>query len=90
MFNSSLTPAMPISISEKTRKIICRELDESALINLIDADYQDITPEADVDRAKASIYADRNRGSVRLNAGRYYTAQEYADRVKKVSAMHLP
>lgn len=81
---------MTISISEETRKIVCQELGESTLINLVDADYQDITPEADVDRDKASIYADRNRGSVRLNAGRYYTAREAAERERKVRAMNLP
>lgn len=77
-------------ISAKTRQTLCRELKTPALIDLIDADYLDITPEADVVRNRVVIYADRNRGSVRLNTGRYYTAREYADYVKKVSALNLP
>ncbi|WP_281054916.1 hypothetical protein [Thiocystis violascens] len=41
-------------------------------------------------RTKAALYADRNRGSVRLNAGRFYTAREYTDRVRKMKAIKLP
>jgi len=81
---------MPIHIAEATRKALCNELGVSRLVEVMEYDFQDISPDADVDRNKAALYADRNQGSVRLNSGRYYTAKEYAARVRKVKSLELP
>ncbi len=81
---------MPIHIAEATRKALCHALGVSRLIEVMEHDFQDISPDADVDRNKAALYADRNRGSVRLNSGRYYTAGEYAAHVRKVKSLELP
>jgi len=81
---------MPITLAEETRKTLCKELGVSALVELMEFDFQDISPEADVDRDKAAFYADRNRGSVRLNSGRFYTAKEYAAHIRKAKSVELP
>ncbi len=81
---------MPIHIAEATRKALCNVLGVSRLIEVMEHDFQDISPNADVDRDKAALYADRNRDSVRLTAGRYYTAREYAAHVRKIRSLELP
>ncbi|NVZ08401.1 hypothetical protein HW932_03910 [Allochromatium humboldtianum] len=81
---------MPITLAPKTRETLCKELGVSNLPDLMDRDFQDISPDTDVDRAKVALYADRNRGSVRLNSGRFYTAKEFADRVRKIKSLVLP
>lgn len=43
-----------------------------------------------MDREKAALYADRNRGSVRLNAGHYFTVKEYAEHIRNMQAARLP
>jgi hypothetical protein len=81
---------MPIHIAETTRKALCKVLGVSRLIEVMDHDFQDISPNADADRDKAALYADGNQGSVRLNAGRYYTVREYTAHVRKVKSLELP
>jgi hypothetical protein len=81
---------MPIQITEKTRETLCKTLGVGSLSELMNRDFKDISADADVSRTKAALYADRNRGSVRLNAGRFYTTREYTDRVRKMKAIKLP
>jgi hypothetical protein len=81
---------MPIHIAEATGEALYQELGVSRLIEVMKHDFQDISPDADVDRDKSALYADRNRVSVRLSSGRYYTAQEYAAHVRKVKSLELP
>jgi len=81
---------MPISVSEKTINTLLQRLGLKCPVDVMDLDFQDIDEEHDVDREKASLYASRNRGSVRINTGRYYTAKEYRDRVRHVKNLRLP
>lgn len=81
---------MAIKIADKTRATVCNRLGVSALVDLMDRDFQDLTIDADVDRAQTDLYADRNRGSVRLNAGRFYTVREYAKHLRELQAIKLP
>lgn len=79
-----------MTLAKETRKTLCDEFGVAGLAELMERDYRDISPEADVDREKATLYAERNRGSVRLNAGRFFTATEYVEHIRKVKALHLP
>lgn len=81
---------MAINLAEDTRKTLCEEFGVTRLVELMEREYKDLSPEADVDREKAALYAKRNRGSVRLNTGRYYTATEFAEHIRKVKALNLP
>lgn len=81
---------MAMTLAEETRKTLCDEFGVNRLVELMERDFEDMSPEADVDREKAALYAERNRGSVRLNAGRFYTATEYAEHIRKVKALNLP
>ena len=47
---------MPIHIAEATRKALCNELGVSRLVEVMEYDFQDISPDADVDRNKAALY----------------------------------
>jgi hypothetical protein len=81
---------MAMTLAEETRKTLCDEFGVTGLVELIERDFEDISPAADVDREKAALYAERNRGSVRLSAGRFYTATEYVEHIRKVKALNLP
>jgi len=81
---------MTIKISEQTKETIRKALGARSLSDLQERPYQDLTADADVDRKKAAMYAHRNRGSVRLNAGHYFTVQEYDDFVRQAKAVRLP
>lgn len=81
---------MTIKLSENTKEIIRKALDVESFKELQDRPYQDFSVDADVDREKAKIYAERNRGSVRLNTGRYFTLNEYADHLRKLRSVRLP
>lgn len=79
-----------IGMSEKTWGIISRTLGVSKPEDIMNMDYPDITVENDVDREKAIFFGNRFRGSIRLGAGLFYTANEYKEYVDKVRAIKLP
>jgi hypothetical protein len=81
---------MAIQVSDKTRQIVCRELKVDSFADLVDRDFQAFDENHDVDRNKVARYADRNRGSVRLNAGKFYTAKEHEQRIERVKKLKLP
>ena len=81
---------MTMLLSEETQSIICKRLNMSCLEDVVEKEYGSISASQDTDREKTALYASHNRGSIRLNTGRYYTAQEYAERVKRVTNMKLP
>lgn len=77
--------------SDAAQAVVFSVLGISALSEVLDRDFQDITPSQDISRDKVSgLYSDRNRGSVRLNSGRFYTASEFEARIDRVSALPLP
>lgn len=81
---------MAIRVSDRARQIVCRELDIDDFKEIVDRDFQPLDTTQDVDRAKVGRYADRNRGSVRLNAGKFHTAQEFEERIRRVQNLKLP
>lgn len=82
---------MAALMSEATRSTLFAALGASSFGELLGRDYQSLSRENDVNReAHLRLYADRNRGSVRINSGRFYTVSEFEDRVVKVKALSLP
>lgn len=81
---------MPIHISHQTKRILLNALNLGHLVEIIDKDYTDIDEKNDIDHKKAVRYAGRNRGSVRINTGRFYTMKEYSDRILRAKKLKLP
>lgn len=81
---------LPIRISNQTRKALLDALNLRRLVDVMDRDFMDIDEAHDVDRGKAVRYASRNRGSVRINTGRFYTAKEHSDRIARAKRLKLP
>lgn len=81
---------MTIRVSETTRDIVCKSLDIDRLSAVIDMSYKGFSTTSDVDREKTRLYSDSNRGSVRLNTGRFYTVKEYDERINRIKNMKLP
>ncbi len=79
-----------IKLADRTIKTLSSALGVKKLKDVMNKEYLDITPSKDVDRKKAQLYAGRNRGSVRLNAGRYYTAKEEEERAERIKSLKLP
>lgn len=81
---------MSFGLSAETRGVLVHVLGLSQLEDVLDKDYQEVSSNCDVKRDKVLVYGDRNRGSVRLNTGRFYTYGEYEDRISRVKAIPLP
>lgn len=81
---------MSISLSDKTKAVLLNVLGISQLTDVLDKDFRDLSASNDVCRSKASIYGDRNRGSVRLNSGNYYTVREFEERLQQAKLTPLP
>lgn len=81
---------MSFWMSAETRGVLVHALGLSQLEDVLDRDYKEISSSNDVKRDKVPVYGDRNRGSVRLNMGRFYTYGEYENRVSRVKAISLP
>lgn len=78
-------------VSKVTETVLLKTLGISSLSDILDRTYKGFSREADVDREKVmGVYGDRNRGSIRLNSGRFYTAAEYENRIQRVKALQLP
>lgn len=81
---------MSFGLSAETRGVLVHVLGLSHFEDVLDKDYQEISPNCDIKRDAVPVYGDRNRGSVRLNTGRFYTYGEYEDRIRRVKAILLP
>lgn len=81
---------MAIRVSDSAKSIVCRALNVNDFKQIVDRDFQSLDSDHDVDRTKVGRYADRNRGSIRLNAGKFYTAHEFEERVRRVKKLKLP
>lgn len=77
-------------LSEKSLEVITRFLGLSNLHEIMERRFQDFSPEDDIIRDKVDKYSRRIRGSVRLRSGRYYTAQEFQDRIERIKHLELP
>lgn len=82
---------MTTLMSEATRSTLLAVLGASSFGELLGREYQSLSRENDINReTHLRLYADRNRGSVRINSGRFYTVSEFEDRVVKLKALRLP
>jgi hypothetical protein len=78
-------------LSDETKGAVFRALGMSSIAEVLDRDFLDVTPEHDADRGLVlGLYADRNRGSVRINSGHFYTASEMQARISQVRELKLP
>ena len=78
-------------LSDATKTAVLRALSISSVAQVFERTFLDITPDHDADRKMVlGLYADRNRGSVRLNAGHFYTASEKLERINRVKQLQLP
>ena len=81
----------PFQLSDHTKQILLKRLKAENLDDVLQKKFLDYSAESvTVSREKAEIYNKRTRGSVRLRSGRYYTALEYKEWIKKVKAIKLP
>lgn len=81
---------MTIRVSERTRDVVCKSLKVDRLVEVMNRCFGGFSTENDVSREKTELYAEKNRGSIRLNTGRFYTAGEYEERVKRIKSLKLP
>lgn len=82
---------MAVLLSEATKAAVFRVLGISSFTEALDRDFKDINATNDADRGMIlGLYADRNRGSVRINSGHFYTSSEFQDRINRVKALPLP
>lgn len=78
-------------LSVATQDAALKALGISSFAEVLDRDFLDLTPEHDADRTLVlRLYADRNRGSVRINSGHFYTASEIKARIRRVQELRLP
>lgn len=81
---------MRIQVSGRTKEVICKTLNIKNLKDVIDRSYGGFSIKNDVDREKTVLYSDSNRGSIRLNTGRFYTASEHEERINRAKKLKLP
>lgn len=81
---------MGITLSSETEAILCRTLGCKRLSDVMDRDYASLDEAHDVDREKAMRHARRNRGSIRISRGKFYTLKEYAERIRRIKKLRLP
>lgn len=79
-----------MTLSPISTEILRKRLGVSSLDELIDRDYQDITPEQDVDRESVTRTYGPLIRSVRLGAGLFYTLREHLQRVRAAHALKWP
>lgn len=78
-------------LSDANQNVIFKALCISSFAEALDKNFLDITTENDADRDQIlGLYADRNRGSVRINSGYFYTASEMKARISRVQELMLP
>jgi len=81
---------MTLSISRNARNTLLKNLGIRNLIDIMDRNFLELDEAHDIDRKKAARYSNRNRGSVRVNTGRFYTVKEHQRRIKKAKQLKLP
>ncbi|MGB4062529.1 MAG: hypothetical protein WBK19_01760 [Azonexus sp.] len=82
---------MATMLSDVTKRAVFKALGISSFAEVLDKEFLDLTPEHDADRGLVlGLYADRNRGSVRINSGHFYTASEMKARISRVQELRLP
>ncbi len=77
-------------LTENTVLLIQKTLHAQDKAELITRGYGTTSAKADFNREDTQKYANRNRGSVRILRGNFYTPKEYEDFVAKALALKLP
>lgn len=77
-------------LTEKSLKVIEDRLKAKNKVDLVNRDYTKTATDVDFSREDAKKYANRNRGSVRIFRGNFYTQSEYEEFVKNALALELP
>ena len=85
-----MVTVMAIRISDYSKKAICRSLKVNHLSELLDQSFSQESIETPEDCEMTRLYADRNRGSVRITTGRFYSTAEYQDHIAKVKGLRIP
>ncbi len=76
-------------LNDTSRKIIMKRLGMKNSNEVFKREFKATDSKSET-REKIHTYKRLIRGSVRLSSGRYYTAEEYAQRVKKAKETPLP
>lgn len=79
-------------LSEKSQKIITSRLkskDISEVFEKHSREIPDSKPNT-TSRERVKLYNKNIRGSVRLRTGRFYTPEEWEERIRRIKAIKLP
>ncbi len=77
-------------LTQKSLQLIQDRLKAKDKTELVNRDYDKTSSCVDFNREDAKKYANRNRGSVRIFRGNFYTRSEYEEFVEKALALELP
>jgi hypothetical protein len=77
-------------LTQKSLKLIQDRLKAKDNTELVNRDYNKTSSNVDFNREDAKKYANRNRGSVRIFRGNFYTRSEYEEFVEKALSIELP
>ena len=77
-------------LTEKSLQLIQERLKAKDKLELVNRDYDKTSSRVDFNREDAKKYANRNRGSVRIFRGKFYTQSEYEEFVERALGIELP
>lgn len=77
-------------LTQKSLQLIQDRLKAKDKTELVNRDYSKTSSCVDFNREDAKKYANRNRGSVRIFRGNFYTRSEYEEFVEEALALELP
>ena len=80
----------PIKLQASTLKAIRDRLKLNDLNDVLTKDFPDRLKQQKVDREKASVFAAKYRGSVRLRSNRYLSEEESEERRNHILNIELP
>lgn len=79
-----------IEMAPKTRQVVLNQLRLDNINDVILKKYSPLDRDHDINKSDARIYLKRITGSVRLQNERYYTINEFSDRIDKIKKYKLP
>lgn len=77
-------------LTDKSLQLIQDRLKAKDKTELVNREYVKTSSSTDFNREDAKKYANRNRGSVRIFRGNFYTQSEYDEFVTDALAIELP
>ena len=79
-----------IQVSSETLGIVFRRLGINSRMEVVNRDYKGFSLDNDIEREKQKTYSSLIRGSIRLQEGKYYTAHEYEEKIKRSLERKIP